>query len=97
MDAVRIADGLPVTLKRVNYATNLLEFNNTIGLAEKSAANDPHNHCMRIHDVVPIPDDPMTIILVLPHLRAWDSPSFETIGEAIDFFDQVFEVRVELS
>jgi hypothetical protein len=94
MDAVRIADNLPVILKRSRLSLNAYELDSTVGLLQWSAASDPDNHCMRIHGVVPVPNDPESIILVLPRLRAWDDPGFETIGEAVDFFRQIFEVCI---
>ena len=38
------------------------------------------------------PDDHDVSIIVLPLLRQFNDPPFETVGEAVDFFRQIFEV-----
>jgi hypothetical protein len=41
-----------------------------------------------------VPDEEDKILLVLPLLREWDEPNFETVGEGVEFFRQILEERV---
>ncbi len=43
-------------------------------------------------DVLTLPEDSDIAILVLPLLRPFNNPEMETIGEATEFFRQLFEV-----
>jgi uncharacterized DUF497 family protein len=54
---------------------------------------DPRNHAVRIHDVLQVPDDDDKTLIVMDLLRKYNDPRFETVGEAVDFFSQVFEAR----
>jgi hypothetical protein len=45
-----------------------------------------------IYEVLKVPGEDDKVILVMPLLRGWDEPAFETVGEGIDFFQQLFEV-----
>ncbi|KIM38846.1 hypothetical protein M413DRAFT_75436 [Hebeloma cylindrosporum] len=53
---------------------------------------DPRNHCARLLEVLELPDylAPGEQILVMPLLRPFNSPTFDTFGEAIDCFRQLF-------
>lgn len=64
-------------------------------LSSRALASDPHNHCNPIHEVLKVPDDDDRIILVMPLLRPYNDPPFETFGETVDFFSQIFEVRAD--
>ena len=60
-------------------------------------SSDPHkshlkNHCVPIFEVLADPNDDDSFMLVMPLLRAFDNPRFLTVGEAIEFFRQIFEV-----
>ena len=55
-------------------------------------ASDPRNHCIPIYEVLQPPDDEDKIILVMPLLREYYNPPFDTVGEVVDFLQQVFEV-----
>lgn len=54
---------------------------------------DPTNHCVRLLDHFPVPNEANLHILVTPLLKSYDKPHFETIGECVAFFEQVFDVR----
>lgn len=54
-------------------------------------SSDPRNHCIPIYDVLQDPLEEDSQILVMPLLRSYDNPRFQTIGEALEFFRQVFE------
>lgn len=96
MDAIRIKDGAVVMLKKVDKLRN--EYNQeveiSLHLSSPELSEDPHNHCVPVHEMLEIPDDDGFAILVLPLLRSFKSPRFDTIGECIDFFQQIFKVRV---
>lgn len=50
---------------------------------------------MRLFEVLQIPNAEDLLILVLPFLRPFDNPPFDTIGESVDYFSQVFEVSIQ--
>lgn len=90
MSATRISDGAQVMLKRLKKSsTNELE----IGQLFSNAPHNSHrsNHCVPLYDVLNHPNED-TAFLVTPLLTDWDEPSFETIGEVLEFFRQLFEV-----
>ena len=60
--------------------------------SSESLQADPANHCVPIYDVIPIPDE-QRVIIVMPLLRDYVSPSFFTFGEVVECFRQLFEVR----
>ena len=90
MDATRISDGSTVALKKV--ARNGSELAIAQFFSSLKLKDDPNNHCVHIHDVLSIPDDPSTSIIVMPYLVRFFTPPFETVGELVDFFQQIFEV-----
>ncbi|KAF7312509.1 Protein kinase domain-containing protein [Mycena indigotica] len=49
------------------------------------------NHCIPIFDVLQDPYDDDKQIIVMPQLIDVEEPIFQTVGEVIDFFRQVFE------
>lgn len=53
---------------------------------------DPRNHCVPILEVLEVSDMEDCWIIVMPLLREFGNPRFDTLGEAVDFFDQAFEV-----
>ena len=63
--------------------------------SEGSLATEKQNHCVPLLDALFLPDGE-TVLLVLPLLRAFDSPPFGTFGEALDFCSQVCEVLIML-
>ncbi|KAJ6456372.1 hypothetical protein C8R45DRAFT_844991 [Mycena sanguinolenta] len=91
LDGVRVRDGTDVCLKQVNTETHPSEHEIGMFFSSGPRANDPRNHCVPILETLQVPDDEKLIIVVLPLLRDWEEPKFDTFGEAIDFFDQIFE------
>ena len=83
-----MSDGKLIGLKKV--AKSLHPFEATIGqlLSSEPLSSDPDNHCVPIYDVLQVPDADDYIIIVMPFLRDYNSPNFETIGEVVDFFGQ---------
>lgn len=93
IDAIRIYDSKPVVLKRTfKHAVNGEEAKLTKYFFSPPIRDDPNNHCVPLLDVMDIPDDEGFEILVIPLLRPFDSPRFDTVGECIDLFQQIFKV-----
>jgi hypothetical protein len=84
MDATRISDGAYVTLKSIKPSIHPYEAEIGTYLSSEPLASDPKNHCVPIYEVLEVPDVEDTILLVMPLLR--------TVGESVDFFQQIFEV-----
>lgn len=91
LDATRISDGQMVVLKRILTTQHPYEVEISRLFSEEPLASDPRNHCVSILDVLKVEDESDMVILVMPLLRRYDSPRFETVGEALDFFQQIFE------
>ena len=62
-------------------------------LSSPPLSDDPRNHCCPVIDVLQDPLSSDKRIIVMPLLRAFDNPKFITVGEAVEFFRQAFEVR----
>lgn len=91
MDATRITDGKRVMLKLITHSVHPYEADIATYL---TAHSDPKNHCVPTYEVLKVPDIEDKLILVMPLLRRYNNPKFETVGECIDYFQQVFEVCV---
>jgi hypothetical protein len=91
MDAIRTSDNASVALKRVEKAAHPYEASIAQYLSSPDLASE-RNHSVPIYDVLEIPDHPDFQLLVMPLLRGFDDPPIETIGEAVSFFRQIFEV-----
>jgi hypothetical protein len=82
-------------LKRVFTTTHPREVQISQYFSEERVRNDPWNHCVPILEVLDLPETDGAI-LVMPFLRRFDDPPFLTVGEALDFIHQIFEVRVHI-
>lgn len=91
LDASRSSDGELLTLKRISKS--LYPFEVEIGqfFSSPAMAKSAHNHCVPIYEALQVPDDENVCILVMPMLRPYDDPRFDTMGEAVEFFRQIFE------
>ncbi|KAF8494059.1 hypothetical protein JB92DRAFT_2997182 [Gautieria morchelliformis] len=49
-------------------------------------ASDPKNHCVRLLDVLEVPEYEGMFLLVMPILRHFNQPKIFTFGEAVEFF-----------
>ena len=92
IDATRILDGEMVMLKRVErvkykHEVDIMKFFNTEPLK-----SHPKNHCVPLFEVL-YPMDAKWTVMVMPHMRKFDNPEFETVGELVEFFRQLFEVN----
>src|SRR5712664_2669344 len=92
-DATRISDGAHVLLKVVRPSLHPHEAEISAFVSSKDLVSDPRNHCVPLYEVLTVPDEEDNILLVLPLLREWDKPNFETVGEGVEFFRQIIEVR----
>ncbi|KAJ7265002.1 kinase-like domain-containing protein [Mycena haematopus] len=81
MDAIVIADGSFVVMKRIQLRAPSEELDLAVWLSAEPQRSDPTNHC------VPI----LRAIIVVPLLRQYDEPRFDTVGEVVEFFKQIFE------
>ncbi|KAL4244672.1 hypothetical protein ABKN59_010317 [Abortiporus biennis] len=91
LDATHIATDELVMLKRVSLEVHPHEVELTRYFSEEPLRSDPRNHCVRLLKVLDVPDKPHLKIMVLPLLRQYNHPDFETVGEALEFFRQAFE------
>ncbi|KIM75909.1 hypothetical protein PILCRDRAFT_45466, partial [Piloderma croceum F 1598] len=91
MDAIRSKDGAAVTMKRIHPSDHPYEVDIGTYLSSEPLVSDPRNHCVPIYDVIKVPDDGGAVLVVMPMLRRYASPRFDTFGEVIDYFKQVFE------
>jgi len=93
LDATRISDGAYVVLKIISQSLHPYEVEIGRFFSSEPLRSDPANHCTPIYDVLSVPDDKDKVIVVMPLLRAYTSPQFGTIGEAVECFRQLFEVN----
>ncbi|KAJ8509195.1 hypothetical protein ONZ45_g8608 [Pleurotus djamor] len=91
LDATRTSDGELVVLKRTNKSLFPHEADIALYLSSGPIAADPHNHCVPVYEILQVPEDDDLLLLVMPLLRVHDDPRFDTIGECVEFFRQVFE------
>ncbi|KAJ6607526.1 hypothetical protein B0H10DRAFT_2227725 [Mycena sp. CBHHK59/15] len=92
MDATRIKDDAVVALKLVELSDGVSvskEERIMRLLNSEPLASHPDNPCPTLYDVLDVPNDPRepkaSQIFVMPFLRKFDSPPFETVGEIMDF------------
>ncbi|KAJ6580069.1 hypothetical protein DFH09DRAFT_1246055 [Mycena vulgaris] len=75
MDATRISDGSFVLLKYIDTKLHPHEIEIGTWLSEEPRKSDTANHCIPFIAV----------------LKKFDNPRFDTVGEAVEFFRQIFE------
>ena len=91
-DATRVSDGTSVALKFIHPSEHPYKIDIS-SLSSEGLASDPRNHCIPIYEVLIVPDVKVSAILVMPLLRTYNDPPFQTFGEAVDFMRQLIEVR----
>lgn len=84
-------------LKMVKKSQHPYESDIGVYLSSPPLDSDPRNHCCPILAVLDDPLDNDVQLLVMPLLRTFDDPKLATIGEAVDFFRQTFEVCAHLT
>lgn len=95
-DGRRVADGAYVYMKCISQTRGkgvsdeleILQY-----LLSEPLKSDPRNRCMPILDILHIPNESGEMVVVTPMFRPFYSPKFQTFGEAVAFFTQIFEVR----
>lgn len=92
IDATKSANGQIVMLKKISILDHPKEIDITRYFSREPFASHPKNHCIQLIDVLQVPSQPDIAILVLPLLRPYEDPWFESVGEAVEFFRQIFEV-----
>ena len=97
MDATRRRDGKQVMLKKVYSEEGAdsggpHELRITQLFSSREVAQDPRNHCVPLLDTLEMPQNRQKLI-VMPLLRPFNNPRFETFGEFVRFFTQICEVR----
>ncbi|KAL6303554.1 kinase-like domain-containing protein [Sparassis latifolia] len=90
IDATRTSDGTVVALKKVSKSTHPHEAEIGQFFSSEPLRSDPQNRCIAIHAVLQDPMDQDLIVLVMPFLRVYNDPRFDTVGEAVEFFRQIF-------
>ncbi|KAK7692281.1 hypothetical protein QCA50_003906 [Cerrena zonata] len=90
IDATRLSDGETVMLKRVSHDRDPHETDITMFLASEPAKSHPRNHSTPIYEVFEVPGEDLSIF-VMPVLDYFYKPRFETVGEVLECFRQVFE------
>ncbi|KAJ7092046.1 hypothetical protein B0H15DRAFT_835274 [Mycena belliarum] len=91
MDARRVRDNTGVYLKRIDSRIFPHEHEIATYFSSEPLASDPRNHCVPILETLQVPNDSAAVIVVMPLLRRYAQPRFDTFGEVIDFFGQTFE------
>lgn len=91
IDANREADNERIAIKRVKVDTEELSIMNFL-----STCRDKTNHAVPLLAVLPDPFDRRLSLMVMPYLRPFDDPRFATIGEVVEFIDQMVEVKLVL-
>ena len=92
MDAVRLADGKRVFLKRLRRGRSEIAIARFFSEGDK--ASDERNHCVPILDYLEDESLPGYGFLVMPVMRYFYEPEFLSIDEALEFIRQTLEVRL---
>ena len=89
MDATRISDGKQVMLKMLPKEEGPYELEINKLFSTEPLVSDPRNHCVRLLDVIELPNDHP--IIVHPLLRPFADPPLQTYGEFVTFFSHICE------
>ncbi|KAJ7760953.1 kinase-like domain-containing protein [Mycena metata] len=91
VDAIRVEDGASVALKLISKSVHPEEAEIFEYFSTPELRADPRNHCLPLLDTLSPPDDEDKLIFVMKLMRKYDSPRFDTFGEVMEFFRQMFE------
>ncbi|KAG7451835.1 uncharacterized protein BT62DRAFT_267364 [Guyanagaster necrorhizus] len=91
IDATCIQDGKLVALKRIVKTEFLFEVKLGTFFSSSPLSDNPRNHCVPISEVLRSPQDPDAQMIIMPRLREIRTPSFDTVGEFVEVFRQIFE------
>lgn len=87
-----MVDGSFVSMKKISKSYHPYEADIGRFLSSELLASDSTNHCVPFTEVLQVPDDDDLVLLVMPLLRQYDNPRFDTFGETIEFLQQIIEV-----
>ncbi|KAH9970476.1 kinase-like domain-containing protein [Russula compacta] len=90
MDARRRRDGKHVVLKKVFSEEGPHELRISRFFSSPRVARHPRNHCVPLLGVIKMPKTGQKL-MVMPLLRPFNNPSFQTFGEFVAFFTQICE------
>ena len=93
LDAIRISDGRIVTIKKVYKRFTPWEEGTIRRFSEEPLASDIHNHAIPLYESIHPSWDDDIVLLVMPTLMRIHKHRFATVGEAVECFRQLFEVR----
>ncbi|KAF9025159.1 hypothetical protein BDZ89DRAFT_1114340 [Hymenopellis radicata] len=91
VDATKSADKKPVMLKKILTTGRRPDHELEIALYLASLLEHSENHAVPILDVLQSPHFGDLKLMVMPRLRLHYDPPFDTVGEFIDAFRQIFE------
>ncbi|KAI9451694.1 kinase-like domain-containing protein [Lactarius psammicola] len=92
MDATRISDGKQVMLKNVPPEEGPHELSITRYFSSPGLRGDSRNHCVPLLELIDTTDIKLDKrLMVMPFLRPFDHPRFQTFGEFVAFFMQICE------
>ncbi|KAJ3512557.1 hypothetical protein NLJ89_g3446 [Agrocybe chaxingu] len=91
IDAIHVPTCTMVALKKIDPRIFRDEERNMRHLSSGNLGADPRNHCVPLLEVLRLPEPVHRDILVMPYLRPFTSPPFETVGEVVECIHQLFE------
>jgi hypothetical protein len=91
MDGTRVQDYKQVMFKKVLPEEGPHELYITDLFSSPGLKDDPANHCVPLLDLIELPEDGGKL-MVMPLLRPFNNPRFQTYGEFVAFFLQICEV-----
>ncbi|KAK7445067.1 hypothetical protein VKT23_014929 [Stygiomarasmius scandens] len=78
-------------LKKISRSRHPQEVEIGLYFSREDLAANPRNHCVPILEVLTVPDDDDIDLIVMPLLRKFHNPKFNTVGEVVDFIRQILE------
>lgn len=91
MDATRLSDGKQVMLKKVLPEEGPHELSITQYFSSAELRDDSRNHCVPLLELINTADTKLDKLMVMPFLRPFNNPRFQTFGEFVAFFTQICE------
>lgn len=91
MDATRMLDGLYVSLKLVKKSEHPHEVEIGQYFMSEKLSSDPKNYCVPFLDILSVPNEIDTQIIVMPLLLPFTKIRFDTFGEVVECLRQLFE------
>ncbi len=93
MGATRISDGKQVMLKKVLPEEGPHELSITRYFSSPELRGDSRNHCVPLLELIDTANTKLDRrLMVMPFLRPFNDPRFQTFGEFVAFFTQICEV-----